>query len=314
MTSDDGRPHGHAGADAPTADEADLLDLHALGALPADEAEQLERRLAAAGPGYRAAAEARLRLTRETLARMTEPDARPAPPELRERVLAAVARREREGAVHGVMPTTTAPGTPGSSSAPESADTGTPAPVASLDEHRRPRAATLLAAAAVAAVAMTAGVVIGRGWEGRQDPEPPVALPADTSGGPGPRGPGGQDPRSPDPAEAAQLLQPLDLKVARGETTTGAQAILLTSRPADCAVYSVQGLQPAADGRVYQLWLMPEGADPRPAGFVDVSDPGAGVMRSMTGLGDAVKVAMTEEPAGGSPAPSGPLIGALPLG
>jgi anti-sigma-K factor RskA len=68
-------------------------------------------------------------------------------------------------------------------------------------------------------------------------------------------------------------------------------------------------LKPAPHGKAYELWTIGEGA-PRPAGLVPVHASGTGSrhVEPMPG-GESVKVfAVTIEPAGGVPAPTGPMI------
>jgi anti-sigma-K factor RskA len=70
----------------------------------------------------------------------------------------------------------------------------------------------------------------------------------------------------------------------------------------------VTGLPPAPPGKTYALWTI-AGATPRPAGTFDV-DPAGGAARPVAPTDDGpVKVfAVTLEPAGGVPAPTGPMV------
>jgi anti-sigma-K factor RskA len=70
----------------------------------------------------------------------------------------------------------------------------------------------------------------------------------------------------------------------------------------------VTGLPPAPPGKTYELWTI-AGATPRPAGTFDV-DPAGGAARPVAPADDGpVKVfAVTLEPAGGVPAPTGPMV------
>jgi anti-sigma-K factor RskA len=70
----------------------------------------------------------------------------------------------------------------------------------------------------------------------------------------------------------------------------------------------VTGLPPAPPGKTYELWTI-AGAAPRPAGTFDV-DPAGGAARPVAPADDGpVKVfAVTLEPAGGVPAPTGPMV------
>ena len=70
----------------------------------------------------------------------------------------------------------------------------------------------------------------------------------------------------------------------------------------------VTGLPPAPAGKTYELWTI-AGATPRPAGTFDV-DPNGSAAHPVAPVDDGpVKVfAVTLEPAGGVPAPTGPMV------
>ena len=70
----------------------------------------------------------------------------------------------------------------------------------------------------------------------------------------------------------------------------------------------VSGLPPAPPGKTYELWTI-AGAAPRPAGTFDVDAEGRGSHTVAPAEGGPVKVfAVTLEPAGGVPAPTGPMV------
>jgi len=72
----------------------------------------------------------------------------------------------------------------------------------------------------------------------------------------------------------------------------------------------VAKLQPAPEGKTYELWTIGVGA-PHPAGLVAVQEAfgQAGLRVDPLPAGEPVKVfAVTLEPAGGTPAPTGPMI------
>lgn len=87
----------------------------------------------------------------------------------------------------------------------------------------------------------------------------------------------------------------------RTYTAHGAKATLLVGRSGE-AVLAVRHLPPAPAGKVYELWVIVEG-NASPAG--SMTGAVAALTRSVP-RGAAVAVSL--EPAGGSPRPSGPLL------
>lgn len=74
----------------------------------------------------------------------------------------------------------------------------------------------------------------------------------------------------------------------------------------------VAGLPPAPAGKTYELWTI-AGGTPRPAGTFGVDASGRGVHRVASGppRGAVEVFAVTVEPEGGTPAPTGPIVLAL---
>jgi anti-sigma-K factor RskA len=74
-------------------------------------------------------------------------------------------------------------------------------------------------------------------------------------------------------------------------------------------VLLVYGLPPPPPGRTYQLWAI-EGGKPASAGTFATSDAGSARLAIATAerLGDALFLAVTLEPAGGAPQPTGPIV------
>jgi anti-sigma-K factor RskA len=71
---------------------------------------------------------------------------------------------------------------------------------------------------------------------------------------------------------------------------------------------TVEGLTPCQQGRSYQLWFVPADGEPVSAGTFDVGD-GVRVELSSDTMPHATRaVTITLEPAGGSPAPTGPAV------
>jgi anti-sigma-K factor RskA len=65
-------------------------------------------------------------------------------------------------------------------------------------------------------------------------------------------------------------------------------------------------LPPAASGRIYEMWLIPKGGAPRPAGLFQ-SEPAGTALHILSGPVDTSTlsvIAVTLEPDTGSPAPT----------
>ncbi|GAB4005712.1 hypothetical protein GCM10029992_54390 [Glycomyces albus] len=79
----------------------------------------------------------------------------------------------------------------------------------------------------------------------------------------------------------------------------------------DEAVVVVADLADVSDDRSYQVWLVePEGQVS--AGVMDPGDDSATML--VEGVGDAEVIGVTEEPAGGSEAPTTPMVADVELG
>jgi anti-sigma-K factor RskA len=89
----------------------------------------------------------------------------------------------------------------------------------------------------------------------------------------------------------------------------GAQARLLVAPEHDRAVLYAAGLAPLPSDRIYQLWLLCAGR-PEDAGVFTVDRAGRGwlVVRAHRQLGHFEAAAITQEPAGGSPGPTTPIL------
>ncbi|MCL6640158.1 MAG: anti-sigma factor, partial [Candidatus Rokubacteria bacterium] len=68
----------------------------------------------------------------------------------------------------------------------------------------------------------------------------------------------------------------------------------------------VTNLPPPGPGRTYELWTLRGGA-PRPAGTFEVGPSGEATVR-VAPAGPVDAFAVTVEPAGGVPAPTGPVV------
>ena len=282
------RHHDHPGA-PDTVHPADL-DLYALDALDQEEADAVEQALVAATPDQRSSMLAHIRSTREVVADLVA-DADldvPPPPSLRTRVLDLVTAEAGTG--HDAPP-------------PDADDTGDTGGAAVVDlsrmrERRRPRTWTFLATAAAAIVLVAAGGTIGRltGDAGPEDNLPVASPPAATM-----------------PDEVTSLLTAPDLEVSRGQVGGTGSATVLASKTADMAVISMTGIPEPAEGRAYQLWLMGPDHDPIPAGTMESGEVGPSPSAELSGIRNSAQIGITEEPAGGSPAPTGEVLLALDL-
>lgn len=267
------------------------LDLYALHALPTDEADAVEEALVRASEVDRASMLAHIASTREVAADLVA-DARldvAPPPALRARILDQAAA-DRPAANRS--PVTDSAGS--GSETPGGADV---VDLSRAREDRRPRMWTVIGTAAAAIVLLTAGVAIGRITDGTTPRDNvPVAAP----------------PAASIPEEVRSMLASDDLEVSRGQIGVAGRATVLASRAEDMAVISMDGLPEPAEGRAYQLWLMGD-HDPIPAGTMESGQVGTAPSAKIKGISDSAQIGLTEEPAGGSPAPTGEVLLALDL-
>lgn len=105
-------------------------------------------------------------------------------------------------------------------------------------------------------------------------------------------------------AELNDLLRTGALVELEGEAEGTARFVWDDGR--DEGVLLADGLEPPAEGMTYQLWLIRDD-EPDPAGLFDA--PGGQVTFTADGaVRDAEAVAITIEPDGGSPAPTGDIL------
>jgi len=272
------------------------LDLYALHALPEPEAEAVESALVAAPAQERSSMLAHIASTREAAAQLVagaDLDVSP-PPALRDRVLQLVADQ-------APAPLDRAPGlSPGRIGPRDPADeeSGGGADVVDLDAKRRRRRPLLFLTAAVAAIALLmGGVALGRLTDGTggQDSLPVAAPPEQTM-----------------PGDVASMLAAEDLAVVRGSIADSGTATILASKSEDMAVLSMTDLPDPAEGRAYQLWLMGD-HEPISAGTMESGQVGPAPTARIEGIRSSDQIGITEEPAGGSAAPTGQVLLALDL-
>ncbi|MGJ3188805.1 anti-sigma factor [Paenarthrobacter sp. FR1] len=104
-----------------------------------------------------------------------------------------------------------------------------------------------------------------------------------------------------------QVLQAQDVQKQSAAVPGGGTATISASSAKDSFVVLMDGVAPAPDGKVYQLWTLPkDGSAPVPQGTMDaqtLSKPAV-----VKGLSSASSVAITVEPTGGSTAPTTPPV------
>ncbi|MGR0159468.1 anti-sigma factor domain-containing protein [Paenarthrobacter nitroguajacolicus] len=100
-----------------------------------------------------------------------------------------------------------------------------------------------------------------------------------------------------------QVLQAQDVQKKSAPVPGGGTATISASSAKDSFVVLMDGVAPAPEGKVYQLWTLPkDGSAPVPQGTMDaetLSKPAV-----VKGLASASSVAITVEPTGGSTAPT----------
>ncbi|MET4620358.1 hypothetical protein ABIE18_001807 [Arthrobacter sp. 2762] len=109
-----------------------------------------------------------------------------------------------------------------------------------------------------------------------------------------------------------QVLQAQDVQKKTAQVPGGGTATISASSAKDSFVVLMDGVAPAPNGKVYQLWTLPkDGSAPVPQGTMDaetLSKPAV-----VKGLSAASSVAITVEPAGGSSSPTQPPVLVVPL-
>lgn len=117
-------------------------------------------------------------------------------------------------------------------------------------------------------------------------------------------------------AEAARqhltrVLTAPDAQLESEQLPDGATASVTFSRVENSAALAVSGLPALPANQTYEAWFMEDGT-PVPAGLLS-ADPGRRLTLLKGSLDDAEAVALSVEPAGGSPQPTTVPLGAIPL-
>lgn len=120
-------------------------------------------------------------------------------------------------------------------------------------------------------------------------------------------------------SDDAGTLSPMGTVTAAADATTvsstkGAVTTEVAySKQLGKAAVSVSGLPPAPDGKTYQVWFVGPGGEATSAGLLGVDAEGSGQALLAGEATPADSVAMTVEPAGGSPQPTTEPFVVLPL-
>ncbi len=145
-----------------------------------------------------------------------------------------------------------------------------PAPEASVRRWRIP--------AIAAAAALVIGLGVGVATEWRPDEPPKVQM-----------------------TLADRVRQAPDAQSWTQSLPSGGSVTATRSKSVGVAIWQSTGLKPLPSGRVYELWLQAPDESLEPAGLFSAGD-GEVVMRG--DAADAIGAGVTEEPSGGSPAPT----------
>ncbi|MFF9212335.1 MULTISPECIES: anti-sigma factor domain-containing protein [unclassified Streptomyces] len=235
---------------------------YALDALEPAERIRFERHLARCA---RCAAEVR-DLTEDAV-RLAWSAAAPAPPALRERVLAAVRAIPQEPAAER----------DGASRLPPHVWGTQPPPARTRAPRPRPLLVPLATATAAAALVVASLFAV-------QAQQTRDRLDAERDRG----------------REIAHVLAAPDARAATGRDAKGRTIGVIASVSEGRAVITLRGYGTPPGGRVHQLWLMRPGAQPRSLGLLDGDTP-----LVATGLTqEATSLAVTIEPGGGSAQPT----------
>lgn len=105
---------------------------------------------------------------------------------------------------------------------------------------------------------------------------------------------------------SATDLRRIDLAGQKAAPTAFGRALW---SPSHGLVVAFDRLPPTSTDRVYQLWVIPPGGAPLSAGLLDLQADGTAITLATPGTSSQVgTVAVTLEPAGGVPAPTGDMI------
>jgi anti-sigma-K factor RskA len=261
-------------------DPHSLAAPYALDALDTDERRRFERHLAGC-----ARCPAEVRALSEDAVRLAWSTAAPPPAALRDRVLAAVRTTAQESAVrpHAQEPTAEEPASRRSRRLPAHVWGTAPPPT-----RTRPRPLLVPFATVTAAAALVVAALFAVQADRTEDR---LAAERDRA------------------REIAHVLAAPDVRTALTRDAGGRSIGVIASVSEGRAVVTLSGYGDPPGDRVHQLWLMHPGAPPRSLGLFERDTPlvAGGLERSSTSL------AVTVEPDGGSPQPTGQPVVQLAL-
>jgi anti-sigma-K factor RskA len=105
--------------------------------------------------------------------------------------------------------------------------------------------------------------------------------------------------------QIAVVLTAQDARMMTGPVTGGGTATIVMSHARHALVFTARGLHTLPASRGYELWLIgPPGTRPRPVGMLPAASYGMTGPVIASGLRQGDHLALTAEPAGGSPRPT----------
>lgn len=264
----------------------DLAELYALDAVTEQERDAIDQYISTAPEPERLAFLARVRQSREALARTFRAEEEP-PSDLFERIVTQLPAQTPSQGGPGVGDAPAAGSTPPAPPQATTGGSGTQDELARARKRREERRGPsgtrrwLVGVAAAAAIAL-GGVGVGAYMADQNDP-------------------------------VNQVARAGDLREASVNVAGGGKATLLISASEDAAVVKMSGVPAPPAGKVYQMWLIPkDGSAPVSQGLMDeqaLSKPAV-----VQGIHSAASLGITVEPVGGSKAPTLPTVAAAPLG
>jgi anti-sigma-K factor RskA len=108
-------------------------------------------------------------------------------------------------------------------------------------------------------------------------------------------------------APVAQVLGATDMQAVSANGTQGGNATAIVSRELDKGIFLTFHLPPTPSNKTYQAWAI-GGGSPRSIGLLANGGDNSTVPLVLNSLANTTKIAVTLEPAGGSPQPTSSLL------